>query len=62
VKVDFGHKTSPLAEDHVDNCNEWGVSFVGWLGWCLEKSVVGVYHSIHTTQRGRYAATLVMNG
>jgi len=62
VKVDFGHKASPLTEDHMEDCNGWELASRAGLEWRLEKSVVGVYHSIHTAQRGRYAAALVMNG
>jgi hypothetical protein len=51
VKVDFGHKTSPLTEDHVEGCNEWKLASWAGLGWCLEKSVVGVYHSIYTAPK-----------
>jgi hypothetical protein len=51
VKVDFGHKTSPLTEDHMEDCNGWELASRAGLEWRLEKSVVGIYHSIHTAKR-----------
>jgi hypothetical protein len=51
VKVDFGHKTSALTEDHMEDCNGWELASRAGLEWRLKKSVVGVYHSIHTAKR-----------